>query len=46
MNDDINPASSLLASLPTSQVDIQDEADTPPEVQQDFEPKNRRKNYK
>ena len=37
---------SLLASLAPSQVDTQDEVDATPEVQQDFEPKNRRKNYK
>ena len=47
MDDDIeNPASSLVASLAPSQVVNQDEVKATPEVQQDFEPKNRRKNYK
>ena len=43
MDDDIkNPASSLAASFVPSQVDNQDEVDATPEVQLDFEPKNRR----
>ena len=45
MDDTENPASTLASHAP-SQVDKQDEMHTTLEVQQDFEPKNRRKNYK
>ena len=36
----------MTSRLAPSQVDTQDEMDATPEVQLDFEPKNRRKNYK
>ena len=45
MDDTENPASTLASHAP-SQVDKQDEMHTTLELQQDFEPKNRTKNYK